>query len=29
MEPPLAAINKLSGGNYIECDNCHRLIFNK
>ena len=29
MEPPLAAINKLSGGNYSECDNCHRLIFNK
>lgn len=29
MEPPLAAINKLTGGATIECDNCHRLIFSK
>ena len=29
MEPPLAAINKLTGGATIECDNCHRLIFKK
>lgn len=27
MEPPLAAINKLTGGATIECDNCHRIIF--
>ena len=27
MEPPLAARNKLTGGGYIECDNCHRIIF--
>ncbi|MBQ8684558.1 MAG: hypothetical protein IJ514_00085 [Clostridia bacterium] len=27
MEPPLAARSKLSGG--IECDNCHRIIFEK
>lgn len=29
MEPPLAARNKLSGGGTLECDNCHRLIFEK
>ncbi|MBQ7323960.1 MAG: hypothetical protein IJW96_05290 [Clostridia bacterium] len=29
MEPPLAAINQLTGGATIECDNCHRLIFRK
>ena len=29
MEPPLAAINKLTGGATIECDNCHRIIFEK
>ena len=29
MEPPLAARSKLTGGNTIECDNCHRLIFSK
>ena len=29
MEPPLAARSKLTGGEYIECDNCHRLIFSK
>ena len=27
MEPPLAARNKLTGGGSIECDNCHRIIF--
>ncbi len=27
MEPPLAARNKLTGGGIIECDNCHRIIF--
>ena len=27
MEPPLAARNKLGGGEMIACDNCHRLIF--
>ena len=27
MEPPLAAISKLTGGASIECDNCHRIIF--
>lgn len=29
MEPPLAAINKLSGGATIECDHCHRIIYDK
>lgn len=29
MEPPLAARSKLTGGATIECDNCHRIIFNK
>ena len=29
MEPPLAARNKLTGGGYIECDNCHRIIFSE
>lgn len=29
MEPPLAARNKLSSGGTLECDNCHRLIFEK
>ena len=29
MEPPLAAISKLTGGATIECDHCHRLIFSK
>lgn len=29
MEPPLAARNKLTGGAFIECDNCHRIIFTK
>ena len=28
MEPPLAAQNKLSGGATIECDNCHRILYN-
>lgn len=27
MEPPLAARNKLTGGGTIECDNCHRILF--
>lgn len=27
MEPPLAAKSKLAGG--IDCDNCHRIIFEK
>ena len=27
MEPPLAARSKLTGGNVIECDNCHRIIY--
>ena len=27
MEPPLAALNKMTGGASIECDNCHRIIF--
>lgn len=27
MEPPLAAINQLSGGGTIECDHCHRIIY--
>ena len=27
MEPPLAAKSKLANG--IECDNCHRIIFEK
>ena len=27
MEPPIAARSKLTGGEVIECDNCHRLIF--
>lgn len=27
MEPPLAAINQLSGGSTIECDHCHRIIY--
>ena len=27
MEPPIAAINKLSGGAMIECDHCHRIIY--
>ena len=27
MEPPLAAQNKLTGGAFMECDNCHRVIF--
>ena len=27
MEPPLAAINQLSGGGMIECDHCHRIIY--
>ena len=27
MEPPLAALNKLTGGAFMECDNCHRVIF--
>ena len=29
MEPPLAARNKLTAGESIECDNCHRIIFGK
>ncbi len=29
MEPPLAAQNKLSGGATIECDNCHRILYNE
>lgn len=29
MEPPLAARSKLTGGETIECDNCHRIIFSK
>ena len=27
MEPPLAALNKLTGGAFMECENCHRVIF--
>ena len=27
MEPPLATLNKLTGGAFMECDNCHRVIF--
>lgn len=27
MDFPLAQRNKLSGGNLIECENCHRLIY--
>ncbi|MBQ8374330.1 MAG: hypothetical protein IJX98_02005 [Clostridia bacterium] len=27
MQPPLAAINKLSGGATIECDHCHRMLY--
>ncbi len=27
MEPPLAAVNKLTGGETIECDSCHRIIY--
>ena len=27
MEPPIAATNKLMGGGTIECDSCHRLIY--
>ncbi len=29
MELPLASRSKLSGGNVIECDNCHRFIFSE
>jgi predicted nucleic acid-binding Zn-ribbon protein len=29
MEPPLAAINQLSGGGTIECDHCHRIIYSE
>ena len=29
MEPPLAAQNKLLGGATIECDNCHRILYNE
>ena len=28
MEPPIAAQSKLSGGATIECDNCHRILYN-
>lgn len=27
MEPPLVAINRLTGGESIECDSCHRFIY--
>jgi predicted nucleic acid-binding Zn-ribbon protein len=27
MEPPIAATNKLTGGGTIECDSCHRIIY--
>lgn len=27
MELPLASMNKLNGGEVIECDNCHRIIY--
>ena len=27
MEPPLAAVNKLTGGATIECDSCRRILF--
>lgn len=27
MEPPIAARNKLTGGGTIECDSCHRLVY--
>ena len=27
MEPPIAARNKLTGGGTIECDSCHRIIY--
>ena len=29
MEPPLTALNALTGGGTIECDNCHRIIYKK
>ena len=29
MEPPLAARNKLTGEGTIECDSCHKIIYNK
>lgn len=29
MELPLASRSKLSGGNVIECDNCHRMIYSE
>lgn len=27
MEPPLAAVSKLTGGATIECDNCHIILY--
>ncbi|MBQ8884865.1 MAG: hypothetical protein IJY62_00605 [Clostridia bacterium] len=27
MEPPLAAVNKLTAGSTIECDSCHRILY--
>ncbi|MBQ7370019.1 MAG: hypothetical protein IJW58_03490 [Clostridia bacterium] len=27
MEPPLASLNRLTGGTTIECDSCHRFIY--
>lgn len=27
MQPPLAAMSKLTGGGVIECDNCHRILY--
>ena len=27
MEPPIAEVNKLTGGATIECDSCHRIIY--
>ncbi len=29
MDLPLAQRNRLAGGNVIECENCHRFIYNK
>ena len=29
MELSIAEIDKLSGGNFIECDSCHRILFKK
>ena len=29
MELSIAEIDKLSGGKFIECDSCHRILFKK